>query len=42
MQPKFTTRNSAAWTTLRMTSMPTAAAIAIGANTQKTTLSRGT
>ena len=42
MQKKFTTRNSAAWTTLRITSMPTAAAIEIGANTQNTTLSRGT
>ena len=42
MQKKFTMRNSAACTTLRMTSMPTAAAIEIGANTQNTTLSRGT
>ena len=39
---KFTIRNSAACTTLRITSMPIAEATEIGANTQKTTLSRGT
>ena len=39
---KFTIRNSAACTALRITSMPIAEATEIGAKTQKTTLSSGT
>ena len=39
---KFTMRNSAACTALRITSIPMAEATEIGANTQNTTLSRGT